>query len=87
MGYQCVAMNVKVHDIRGDSALYWGMKWIDTAYGRKLRKGRYRDAFHIHNTGRPFPSNGKPRTHDPKYCDHGLSYMERFRTGNKLTSA
>ncbi|HBS88893.1 MAG: hypothetical protein A2W91_00870 [Bacteroidetes bacterium GWF2_38_335] len=78
MGYKCVILGIYVVDIRGDNSLYWGIKWIDLTYGSYLRKGRYRDAFHMHNTGDPFPSNGKSRTFDPDYVDRGLSLMKQF---------
>ena len=78
MGYKCVLLNINVADVRGEDSLYWGVKWIDLTYGDYLRQGKYQDAFHIHNTGRPYPKNGKPRTHDPKYVDNGLAYMKAF---------
>ncbi len=79
MGYKCLQLGVKVNDIRGKDALDWGAKWIEMEYGKMLRKGRYRDAFHYHNTGRVYPSNGIPKTHDPNYVAHGLDYMEFFK--------
>lgn len=79
MGYKCLQLGVKVNDIRGEDALDWGAKWIEIEYGNLLRKGRFRDAFHYHNTGRVYPSNGIPKTHDPNYVAHGLDYMEYFQ--------
>ena len=78
MGYKCVLLNINVADVRGEDSLYWGVKWIDMTYGNYLRQGKYQDAFHIHNTGSPYPKSGKPRTHDPKYVDNGLAYIEAF---------
>lgn len=78
MGYKCLLMGIKVRDIRGPEAIYWGVKWIDLTYGKELRQGHYKNAFHIHNTGRKYPLIGKPFTHDPAYVDRGLSYMKRF---------
>lgn len=79
MGYKCLLLGIYVKDIRGKDAVYWGAKWIDMTYGNELRKGDFKNAFHIHNTGRKYPAFGKPLTHDPKYVENGLDYMERFR--------
>jgi len=79
MGYKCLLLDIKVRDIRGEEAVFYGVKWIDMTYGEYLRAGKYKDAFHIHNTGMPYPTNGKPKTYDPDYCDQGLKYMEVFK--------
>ena len=79
MGYKCVQLGVKVSDIRGEKSLYWGVKWINDEYGKYLRKGKFKDAFHIHNTGQRFPRNGKPRTYHPNYVPNGLKYMDMFK--------
>lgn len=78
MGYKCLHLNINVADLRGSDAVYWGVKWINMEYGHLLKKGRYRDAFHYHNTGRVYPSNGKPTTYDPNYVSNGLNYMKFF---------
>ena len=39
MGYKCILLNINVADVRGEKALYWGVKWIDMTYGDYLRKG------------------------------------------------
>jgi hypothetical protein len=78
MGYKCLHLEVKVKDLRGDDALDWGAKWIKLEYGHLLRKKRYKDAFHYHNTGKTYPKSGIPKTHDPKYVDNGLKYMAYF---------
>ena|GEM_PF-543185 len=78
MGYKCILLDIQLKDLRGDNALYWGMKWIDMTYGDYVRQGRYRDAFHMHNTGSPYPLIGPPQTYDPKYVDNGLVYMRYF---------
>lgn len=78
MGYKCVGLNVNVDDIRGDKAVYYGAKWINEEYGDLLRKEKYKDAFHFHNTGRKHPLLGGPRTHDPHYIDRGLKYIAYF---------
>ena len=78
MGYKCILLDVKIKDIRGEESVYYGAKWIDLAYGDRLRKNEFNDCFHIHNTGRPFPRNGKPATHDPKYIPRGLSAIDEY---------
>jgi hypothetical protein len=80
MGYKCIGLDVNIKDIRGDDAVYWGMKWVDIEYGKQLRKGKFKDAFHLHNTGRKYPIVGGPKTHDPKYVDRGLAYVDYFKT-------
>ena len=79
MGYKCLHLEVKIKDLRGSNSLYWGVYWIDKTYGDYIRKGRYADAFHIHNTGHPIPKNGKYKTYDPNYIQKGLEYMEYFK--------
>jgi hypothetical protein len=78
MGYKCIWLDISLSDLRGDNSLYWAVKWIDLTYGDYIRKGRYKDAFHIHNTGRPYPESGPPKTYDPKYVPNGLMYMKHF---------
>ena len=55
-----------------------GAKWINKNYGDYLRKGQYKDAFHIHNTGRPYPIVGQPKTYHRLYVPNGLKYIEEF---------
>jgi hypothetical protein len=78
MGYKCIHMRINLSDLRSDKSVYYGIKWIDANYGNYLRKGKYRDAFHIHNTGHPYPTVGPPRTYDPQYVNKGLRYMKKF---------
>jgi hypothetical protein len=80
MGYKCLLLDIKVKDIRGDEAVYFGTKWIEMTYGKYLEKEKYKDAFHIHNTGMPHPAIGRPRTYDADYCARGLKYMQYFKT-------
>lgn len=80
MGYKCFLLKIYVADIRGSNSLYHGIRWINLTYGNYLRKGNFKDGFHIHNTGRPFPKNGKPKTYDPSYVERGLKYMEQFES-------
>jgi hypothetical protein len=79
MGYKCIPLGAEIHEIRGDAAASWGVRWIENEYGKYLRDGKFKDAFHIHNTGQKFPRNGKARTHDPSYIDRGLRYVDHFR--------
>lgn len=79
MGYKCLHLGIKIKDLRGNNSLYYGVQWIDGTYGDYIRQGKYADAFHIHNTGRPVPKNGKYLTYDAKYVPNGLSYMEYFK--------
>lgn len=78
MGYKCIDMKVHVADIRGEDSVRYGMEWISEEYGSALREDRFKDAFHIHNAGRPYPKVGPPRTHDPDYVERGLRYMDYF---------
>ncbi len=80
MGYKCVGMDVNVHNLRSEKAVYYGAKWIKEEYGRLLKKKKYKDAFHFHNTGRKIPRSGKYLTHDPKYISKGLQYMNYFKS-------
>jgi len=75
MGYKCFELGIRVKDLRGEKALYWGIKWINKEYGDFLRKEKYEEAFRIHNTGKP---SGKP-THDPNYVKKGLDYIDCFK--------
>ncbi|MFM7765727.1 MAG: hypothetical protein ACKO6I_08695, partial [Sphingomonadales bacterium] len=75
MGYKCLLYDIKIKDLREENGTYWGVKWIDEAYGKFLRKGDYKNAFHIHNTGRTFPASGISKTHDPNYVKKGLELM------------
>jgi hypothetical protein len=86
MGYKCTFLDIKLKEMRGDDAIYWGAKWIDATYGEYLRNGKFKDAFHIHNTGKEFPANGTPTTHDPEYVTKGLHYMEYFEKFDSINS-
>jgi len=79
MGYKCLQMGAQVHNLRGDEAVYWGAKWINDNYGDLLRKGDFKNAFHMHNTGRRFPVDGVSQTFDPAYVSKGLHYVNYFK--------
>lgn len=78
MGYQVFNLGIKVHNIRGEKSIYWGVKWINKRYGRRLKKKHYKDCFHIHNAGFRLPRNNVPRTHDPNYIPNGMKYIKAF---------
>lgn len=78
MGYKCFGLGIKIEAMRGEKSVYWGAKWINETYGKLLRKQKFKDAFHSHNTGQKYPKNGKPFTHDPEYVNKGLKYMKVF---------
>jgi hypothetical protein len=82
MGYKCLLLGIEVKDIRGDDAVEYGVRWIDMTYGKYLRQGRFEDAFHIHNAGRPVPGSGRVATHDPRYIQKGLKWMRHFGEGH-----
>jgi hypothetical protein len=79
MGYQCIQMDVSIQDIRGLHSIYWGAYWIHKRYGKKLEKNELSNAFHIHNTGKPVPKDGKHTTYNPEYVPKGLAYYKYFK--------
>ena len=78
MGYKCILLDVNIRDIRGNNGIEHGADWINQTYGQAMRQGRYRDCFHMHNTGQPYPKTGLPRTHDPQYVPRGMAMMKQF---------
>ena len=78
MGYKCIQLGINISQMRGENAIYWGIKWIDMTYGTYLRKNEYENAFHIHNTGREYPVDGNVSTSNPDYVKRGLQYMKYF---------
>lgn len=79
MGYKVIPMNVNIKDIRDEEdAAFYAAKWIKNEYGHFLKKKKWKDAFHYHNTGKRFPLSGKSKTHDPYYVSDGLKYMKYF---------
>lgn len=82
MGYKCILLERQIRDIRGQDAVQAGIEWIDITYGNVLRKGKYQDAFHLHNTGKPFPKSGPPLTFHPDYVEKGLRLMDAHETPN-----
>jgi hypothetical protein len=81
MGYKVFHLDAVVNDLRDEeSAAEIGVQWIKKEYGHFLSKGRFKDAFHYHNTGDRFPLSGRPKTHDPYYCSNGLKFMKYFES-------
>lgn len=78
MGYKCILLDIKIKDIRGEEGVYWAIKWINETYGTYIKKKKYKDAFHIHNTGRPIGKNGSIITYDPNYIANGMKWIDYF---------
>ena len=89
MGYHSIGLSksgetVTVDDLTGPRAVEIGVRWVDENYGTILRHQRYKDAFHMHNTGRVYPKVGKPKTHDPDYVPNGLSHIAYFKANPEV---
>jgi hypothetical protein len=78
MGYKTVKWGISIKDLQGYRGVKYGIRWIDHQYGKILRQGRFKDAFHIHNTGQKYPRNGQPQTHSPSYVSRGMKYLRYF---------
>lgn len=79
MGYKVFELGISIEDLANDDdACFHGARWIKMQYGGYLQKSKWKDAFHIHNTGKRFPLSGKPKTHDPYYVSDGLKYLKYF---------
>jgi len=79
MGYKSFEIDVDVDDLQGRRAVFTGTQWINKNYGNQLRNNQLKDAFHIHNTGRPYPLVGPPKTYHKDYVPKGLLYAEEFK--------
>ena len=84
MGYHCIALSsrqetIRIEDLRGKDSLQHSVRWVRLNYGKLLQQQRYKDALHIHNTGKPYPKSGKPFTYDPHYIPNGIDHLEHFR--------
>mgnify|MGYP001339683611 CR=1 FL=1 len=77
MGYKCIQLNIPLNELHEDKATFWGVKWISNEYGDYLRKNKFKEAFHIHNTGSP-----NKKTTDPNYAKKGLKYMSYFKNNS-----
>jgi hypothetical protein len=74
MGYNCISMNISIDELKGDNSLYYSIQWCKLNYGKYLKKRDFQNAFHIHNTGKPYPLFWFAQTHDPLYVNKGLAY-------------
>ncbi|MEA3452170.1 MAG: hypothetical protein U9Q83_09760 [Bacteroidota bacterium] len=83
MGYKAISLGISVYDFEGDNSIKYGALWINREYGDLLRNGKFMDAFHLHNTGRVYPKNGKPKTHNPNYVKNGMEFMRYFSLGTE----
>jgi hypothetical protein len=79
MGYKCFEIDISIETLKGRDNLKHAIRWISKSYGLLLKEGRYKDAFHYHNTGRNYPKLGPPKTFHKEYVPKGLNYMEAFR--------
>lgn len=79
MGYKSFEIGVTPTDLQGRKSVLYGAKWIDLNYGKRLRDNELKDAFHIHNTGRPYPKLGPARTYHKDYVPKGLKYAAEFK--------
>lgn len=80
MGYKVFEIGVKIEDLRGDNSVMIGASWIAKNYGQMLKDEEFKDAFHIHNTGKKYPVSGPPRTYNKQYVPKGIRYLEQFKT-------
>mgnify|MGYP000259226188 CR=1 FL=1 len=80
MGYKSFEIDCDVEELQGKKAVMHGAKWININYGDQLRAGELKHAFHIHNTGRPYPAIGGPKTYHKDYVPKGLKYVAEFET-------
>ena len=81
MGYKAIGLGVDVEDLSDEEvAAREGARWIQKEYGRFLMRKKWKDAFHMHNTGKRFPLNGHSRTHDPYYVSDGVRYMKYYES-------
>lgn len=78
MGYHSIKANINLRKLKKGKALKEAIFWCKQNYGSYLERGQYKDAFHIHNAGRPYPKYGSPKTYDPNYVSKGLAYIKAF---------
>ncbi len=76
MGYHAFADGKSIDALKNDLA--YCMTWCDKTYGYYLLKNDFKNAFHLHNTGKLHPKWGLSKTHDPFYVQKGIAYMNEF---------
>jgi hypothetical protein len=74
MGYNCIRLNIGIDELRGENSLWYGIIWCKNNYGNYLKERDFRNAFHIHNTGKTHPTFWFSQTHDPSYVNRGIAY-------------
>jgi hypothetical protein len=74
MGYHCFGLGISIDELKGKNNLRHAIIWSQKTYGAYLKNRDYRNAFHIHNTGKPYPAYLIPQTHDPTYIYKGIAY-------------
>jgi hypothetical protein len=79
MGYHTLAMNIPLAELKNEKALRHSIRWCKDNYGTYLKNADYKNAFHIHNTGKPLPWLEAPKTHDPYYIFKGLQYIDALK--------
>jgi len=78
MGYKCFHLGIKIKEMRGRKAVFYGAQWIKQTYGKSLEQKKFKDAFHLHNTGKKYPKIGPPKTHSRYYVPRGIKFMKEF---------
>jgi hypothetical protein len=76
MGYHAFEEGKSIDVLKNDLA--FSVDWCEKTYGYYLLKRDFKNAFHLHNTGRLHPKWGFARTHDPFYVNKGISYAGHF---------
>lgn len=84
MGYHAIHLGIRIDELKGERGLYFGMLWAKQNYGHFLKRGLYGDAFHFHNTGKPYPKQGMPLTRDPYYVGNGIKYVQKLREKRRM---
>jgi hypothetical protein len=74
MGYNCIRLKISIDDLKGKNSLAHSIHWCESNYGTYLKNHDFRNAFHIHNTGRLYPNFWFSQTHDPLYVNKGIAY-------------
>lgn len=85
MGFHAIREGFPLKNLRNEHAVRTGIRWCIGNYGEYLRREDFRNAFHIHNTGKPLPKIGRPLTTDPDYVQKGVAYMKMLRFAPPLS--
>ncbi len=79
MGYHVIKEGLTIDDLKGENGLKIAIQWCIATYGKYLEDGDYKNAFHIHNTGKEHPIFWQAKTYDPLYVDKGLIYVASLK--------